>query len=197
MIPDINLMPKLEKGESSSKLAYLLIGILTVLTVGVLIWMFFNAKGDLETATAQRDSLVVTRDSLQAEITSLETANQGSLEESVAFVERVSYPVSPIIDESRSQLPQNTYLRAYEFSETGVKLTVDFETLNSVSAYVSNLESSPFFDDVQVGTVSNFELDPASEESTDAELFTELPRYTVELNLLINRAHVAAGGGNE
>ena len=195
MIPDINLLPKIDKGETSSKLTFILIGILTLVTVLILAWMYTNAKSDLSSVTAEHDALVVTRDTLQAEVASYETMIQGTLEESIDFVERVSYPVTPVVDETQELLPQNTYLRSYEFSETGGLVEVDFETLNSIASYVSNLENSLLFEDIQVGTINNFELNPSGEEKNEEEQFTEVPRYTVEINFVINRAQVAAGGG--
>ena len=153
MIPDINLMPKIEKGETSSKALYLLLSILTIVTIGALMWMYFHTNNELTTLTSEQDTLVKTRDALQLEIASYETLNQGSLEESIAFVERVSYPVTPIIDETRGLLTDNAYLRSYEFSETGTVIAVDFETLNAISSYVSKLERSPYFDDVQVRVI--------------------------------------------
>lgn len=194
MIPDINLMPKIEKGEANLKVAYILVGILSLLTVGLLAWMFFSAKGEISSAAAQRDALTVTRDKLQAEVSSYQSMNQGSLEESVAFVERVSYPVTPILIETQNLLPPATYLRTYIFSETGVQVNIDFETLNAISTYVNELEKSLFFNDVQVGTISNFEVNPVDEEQKEEAPFDEVPRYSVEINLIINHAHVAAGG---
>lgn len=35
MIPDINLLPKIEKGAASLKLAFILVGILSILTIGL------------------------------------------------------------------------------------------------------------------------------------------------------------------
>lgn len=194
MIPDINLMPKIEKGEANLKVAYILVGILSLLTVGLLAWMFFSAKDEISSAAGQRDALTVTRDKLQAEVSSYQSMNQGSLEESVAFVERVSYPVTPILIETQNLLPPATYLRTYIFSETGVQVNVDFETLNAISTYVSELEKSLFFNDVQVGTISNFEVNPVDEEQKEEAPFDEVPRYSVEINLIINPVHVAAGG---
>lgn len=194
MIPDINLMPKIEKGEANLKVAYILVGILSLLTVGLLAWIFFSAKGEISSAAAQRDALTVTRDKLQAEVSSYQSMNQGSLEESVAFVERVSYPVTPILIETQNLLPPATYLRTYIFSETGVQVNIDFETLNAISTYVNELEKSLFFNDVQVGTISNFEVNPVDEEQKEEAPFDEVPRYSVEINLIINHAHVAAGG---
>lgn len=194
MIPDINLLPKIEKGATSFKLAFILVGILSILTIGLLAITYFSAKSEIASAIPERDSLLLTRDTLNAEVTSSQTGSQGSLEESVAFVERVSYPVSPIIVETRNLLPTDTYLRSYAFSETGVQVAVDFETLNAISSYVSQLEKSPYFSDVQVGTIQNFELNPTGEEVNDTQQFTEVPRYSVEIFLVIDQLHVAAGG---
>lgn len=194
MIPDINLLPKIEKGATSLKLAFILVGILSILTLSLLAITYFSAKSEIASAVPERDSLLLTRDTLNAELASLQTGTQGSLEESVAFVERVSYPVSPIIIETRNLLPTDTYLRSYAFSETGVQIAVDFETLNAISSYVSQLGKSPYFDDVQVGTIQNFELNPTDEEIYDTQQFTEVPRYSVEIFLVINQLYVAAGG---
>jgi hypothetical protein len=194
MIPDINLMPKLEKSESSSKRMFLLIGILTVLTLLILSWLYFSAKSELDSFTSDRDALQLELEGLNVEGASYEISNQGSLEESVAFVERVSYAVTPIVDETKGLLPQNTYLRSYVFSENALQVQVDFETLNSISSYVSSLEKSLFFDDVQVGVISNFELDPNGQNVSDRVSFDEIPRYSVEFNLIYNQAYVATGG---
>lgn len=194
MIPNINLMPKIEKGEASLNIAFYVVGIVSLITLGLLIWTFFSAKSEIASTTPERDSLLAARDGLQAELTSYQTLSQGSLEESVAFVERVSYPVSPIIIETRNLLPEDTYLRSYAFSELGVQVVVDFETLNAVSNYVSELQKSPYFSDVQVGTISNFDINPAGEETNEALLFEEVPRYNVEIMLVIDKLYVVAGG---
>jgi len=194
MIPNINLMPKIERGEASLNIAFYVVGIVSLITLGLLIWTFFSAKSEIASTTPERDSLLATRDGLQAELASSQTLSQGSLEESVAFVERVSYPVSPIIIETRNLLPEDTYLRSYAFSELGVQVVVDFETLNAVSNYVSELQKSPYFSDVQVGTISNFDINPAGEETSEALLFEEVPRYNVEIMLVIDQVYVVAGG---
>ncbi len=197
MIPDINLMPKLEKGESNSKVMFLVITVLTVLTLVLFSWIYFNENSDLIRLASERDSLTTTIENLTAEIEAIEAKSQGTLEESVAFVERVSYAVTPIVDAMKELLPQNTYLRAYEFSENAVHVEADFETLYMISSYVSRLEKSPFFDDVQVDAVQDFELDPTGQNESDTVSFDEVPRYSVELSLVFNQAYVAAGGERE
>ena len=197
MIPDINLMPKLEKGESSPKAFYFLLIVLAIVTIGALMWLYSQTNNELTSLTSDRVELLITRDTLQQEVNSYETLNQGSLEESIAFVERVSYPVTPIIDETKGLLIDNAYLRSYEFAESGTMIIVDFETLNAISNYVSMLEKSPYFDDVQVGKIQNFEVNPSEEEKLVEQQFDEVPRYSVELNLMIDPVYVAAGGGNK
>lgn len=196
MIPDINLMPKLEKGESGSKLLYMLLGIVFLLGLAVLIVMWGSASGELSGLTSEQAALQEKQNKLSAELSSMQTMNQGSLEESVAFVELVSYPVSPIIDETQGLLPENTYLREYSFGEASVSIKVDFETLSDISTYVSRLEKSAYFSDSQVGSIDNFELNPSEEGESEEVKFNEVPRYSVDVMLMINETYVATGGGS-
>ena len=119
----------------------------------------------------------------------------GPLEESVTFVERVSYTVSPLIDETQGLLQGNTYLRSYSFSESAVTISVDFETLASIAEYVSALENSSYFTDAQLSNVSNFELSPAgSSEEDESEKFNEVPRYSTNITLQIDQTYLANRG---
>lgn len=194
MIPDINLLPKVDQDEGSSKTFFILIAIITLLLLAVMSWLYFTARADVVKLTTEEQSLQAERDALQAQLTDLQGANQGSLEESVAFVERVSYPVTPLIDETQGLLPDNTYLRNYSFGESTVSFSVDFETLNAVSMYIERLESSAYFLDAQVGSIANFELGPDGEEQDEKQKFTEVPRYAVNVTLMINETYLAAGG---
>ncbi|MEK5078942.1 PilN domain-containing protein [Solibacillus sp. FSL W7-1436] len=196
MIPNINLMPKIEKGPTSLKFAFILVGILSMLTIVILTLLYFGAKEEIVDTTSTRDTLIATRDELHRNVSSLDTQNQGSLQESVTFVERVSYPVTPIINETKDLLPTDTYLRSYEFSTTRVALIVDLETLNAVSIYVSNLKKSPYFNDVKVGTIEAFEIDSMNEEQQEPQ-FADVPRYEIEIELTINEEYIAAGGDEQ
>ena len=197
MIPDINLLPKVAQDEGSSKTFFVLIAIITLLLLAIMSWLYFSARTNVVNLTAEEQSLQVERDALQSQLANLQGTNQGSLEESVSFVERVSYPITPLIDETQGVLPDNTYLRGYSFGESTVSFSVDFETLNSISTYIERLERSDYFLDTQVGSIANFELTPTGEEQDVKQKFTEVPRYTVEVTLMINETHLAAGGVNE
>ena len=158
-------------------------------------WLYFSAKAQITDLTNEEQLLQTERDTLQMELSVSQGATQGSVEESLAFVEHISYPVTPLIDETKGLLPENTYLRDYSFGESTVTFSIDFETLNAVSTYISRLENSPYFLDVQVGTIANFELGTSGEQQDGETRFSEVPRYTVEVTLVINDTHLVAGGG--
>jgi hypothetical protein len=191
MIPDINLLPNREGEEGSSKTIYIMLGIITALLLAVMSWMYFSSRSNVVSLTNQEQSLLAERDMVQTELNTLQGAG-GSVKESLAFIEQISYPVTPLIEETKELLPENTYLRNYTFGESAVMISVDFETLNAVSTYISRLENSLYFLDVQVGAVSNFEIGPEGEKQ---ERFKEVPRYKVEITLAINTAHLTGGGG--
>ena len=194
MIPDINLLPQLEKKSESSKLLYILMGLVTVLALAVFAYMFITSSKDIKNLEAQEQALSSQQTELQAQYDSMQNVNAGSLDESLAFVERVSYPVSPLIDEAQNLLMDNTYFTSYAFSAESVNLTVDFEMLSDVSRYVDALNNSEYFADVQVQSISNKEVNPTSEEQTDAQKFQEIPRYTVMIVLFIDSTYLAIGG---
>lgn len=194
MIPDINLMPNAEQEEGSSKIFFVLLGIIVLLLLAVMSWLYFSARADVVALSNQEQTLQGERDTLQTELSSLQGASQGTAGESLAFIERVSYPVTPLMEETKALLPENTYLREYSFEESAVTFSVDFETLNEVSTYISRLENSPYFLDVQVGKIENFELGTEGEQQDRKVRFSEVPRYTVEVTLAINNTQLATGG---
>ena len=200
MIPDINLLPNIEKRAEGGKLLYVLLSVISVLALSVFVYMFISSLLQIKDLEQEQQTLTTQQTQLQTQLDSIQNMNAGSLEESLAFVERVSYAVSPLIDESKSLLPDNTYLRQYSFSADAVMISADFEMLSDVANYVEELNGSDYFSDVQVTDVTNFELDPAgdsaekSQEQQDREKFQQLPRYTVSISLLIDAMYLANGG---
>ena len=194
MIPNINLLPKVEQDDRNARKFLILVAIVVLLLLFVMSWF---ARKDVVNLTIEQQLLQSERDGLQEELTDLQGLNQGSLEESVDFVERVSYAITPLIDETQGLLPDNTYLRSYSFGESTVSFSVDFETLNAISMYIERLERSAYFLDVQVGSIANFELAPDGEEQDSKLKFTEVPRYAVDVTLMINETYLATGGVQE
>lgn len=198
MIPNINLLPKLEKERSGPIWLYIVSIVVVAIILALFIMQYFGAKSDLTSLIAQQQELTTERDDLQMQLSVLQGMNQGSLEQSVQYVENVSYPVTPLVNETNNLLPDFSYLRSYVFSEESVVITVDFETMTAISDYLESLLASPFFTDTQLASVSNFEVDPnaKTEEDNDAK-YSQIPRYTTSITLSINKSYLATAGGDE
>ncbi|QEY19253.1 hypothetical protein D0S48_00255 [Psychrobacillus sp. AK 1817] len=193
MVPEINLLPPIERRKSSNLLVIIgaiLVGLLLIF----LCIQYFSLKSDLKSLSSKETEISVERDLLSSEVDVMQTGNQGSLSSSVTFVESVSYPVSPLIDEIQSLLVVNTYLRNYEFNEEGVLLKADFETITEISAFIEKLLNSPYFHDVKVEKLSSFE--PLGEQDTESETidFDAQWRNSVILYLEIENVYLREGG---
>lgn len=192
MIPDINLIPShYEKEESGSKTFYILLTAIFVFVLLIFLWMYFSARSDIKALESEESTLIQQRDNLQTELNVLKDANAGSLEQSVQFVESVSYPVSPIIDELQKLQPEHARFREYSFSEENVTIRFDIETLNEVAQFVSRLNSSPYFTDIQVSKVEHNLFQTDSEGNMN---FNEVPRQATEIVLFIDKIYLATGG---
>lgn len=190
MIPDINLLPKVEKRTTNSKVLWLgvLIAGLMFIVFGV---YYFSLKGELQSLDSQQQTLSNEVDSYNKQIANFQKESQGSFDQSVKYVESVSYPVTPIINSIESHLESYEKLTNITYGESGVTITADFETLHGVSTYVQNLLTDKLFTDVQVSSVTSFE--PDKKEYQNATASDQLvPRYTATIQLTINQANLLA-----
>lgn len=189
MVPEINLLPKMESKKSNN-----LIVILSIVIAGLLLvflsFQFFSLKKDVNNLTTVETQIIAERDVLSAQVSSSNTEDKGSLSTSVTFVESVSYPVSPLIEEIYSLLLLNTYLRNYEFEESEIIIIADFETMNDISIYVEKLLNSEYFTDVQVQEITNFDPPGSTEERTTTD-FDIQSRYSATINLTIDQSFLS------
>jgi len=195
MIPNINLLPKLEKEKSIPSWLIAVLIALVAIVLAFFIFQYFTAKSEITKWTAEQQVLTAKRDGLKKQLTGLQSTTQGSLNQSVKYVENVSYAVTPLMKETKNLLPEFSYLRSYKFSEENVVMTVDFETMSSVSSYIEALLVSPYFTDIQLGKVSNFEVGPDNKSETDKKVnqFTDVPRYTADITLVFDKEYLAGG----
>lgn len=194
MVPDINLLPQLEKRTTSPKLFYSLVIVIVGLIVAYLLFLFFTSKSELSRLTAEEQALTTQLDQLQQELDARQNVDQGSLEDSVTFIQSVSYPVTPLIGETKTLLPTQSYLRSYVFGENSVNIEVDFETMTDISKYVERLLMSSYFTDAQINTVSNFEIELGEQRVlTPQQKFKEVPRYSVSITATIDFMYLAGG----
>nr|WP_106784526.1 hypothetical protein [Lysinibacillus timonensis] len=190
MIPDINLIPKLEKEQSTSRVVYIILGVIVVVALGILAWQYMSANNQIASLQSQQTTLQQQRDLLQADLTNLNSVNVTSIEETVEYIDLVSYPVLPLIMEIEGLQPNNSYLRQYSFGVDSISITMDFETLSDVSDFVSRISNSEFFVDGQLTNVSQFTL---GEGETEGD-FNVIPRHTANLTLMIDELYLAMGG---
>lgn len=194
MVPEINLLPDLEKKHSIPTLIYVVFIVLIGMIVGYMIFLFFQAKSELTKLSAQEVELSSQHEQLQTELDVKRNVNEGSLEQSVQFVEKVSYPVTPLMDETQVLLPEQTYLRDYVFGEKNVEVTADFETMSAISSFLEKLKASRYFNDIQVDTISNFDVSIGNQEEESAKnKFKEVPRYSATITLGIDFKFLAGG----
>lgn len=198
MIPDINLLPKREKKSSTLKIVIILAVSIVLIAAIVATVIFKVTKSEIEAASLEQQRLQAQLTQYQAthEVLVAES-NRNTLQGAVTFIESVSYAVSPIIDTTEKHLLPHSYLRNYAFAETQVTITVDFESIKDASDYVAALIKDAYFKDVQLTSVTNFEVDPTGTEQTDQVLFKEIPRYTANITMEINQSYLAGGGENE
>lgn len=196
MVPEINLLPNLEKKKDTPMILYAVLILMTAVVLAYMIFLFFDAKSEITTLSKQEQELTTQRNALQQEFETKNNVNAGSLAQSVQFVENVSYPVTPLINETLVYLPGYTFLRGYTFGEDNVTVTIDFETMNAISTYVEKLGTSDYFRDIQVDTIDNFNvaLGEQSDDKTLEDQLKEIPRYSVTIRLYIDYAYLVRGG---
>ncbi|KGR79642.1 PilN domain-containing protein [Ureibacillus manganicus] len=193
MIPDINLIPKLEREQTTSKLVYIILGALTLVALAFFAWQYFSANSSITALQAEQANLQLQRDQLLAKQTELTNTQTNSIDEIIEYVEIISYPVLPLIQEIETLQPNNAYLRSYSFGVDTVSISVDFETLNDVSQYISRLTNSEFFIDAQISNISQFDLGNPTDDDTE-ETFNVIPRHTTSITLIIDELYLATGG---
>lgn len=193
MATEINLLPKYDRRKSSIFVLSIVLGALLAIFFVFLLMQYINTKSELEVLTTKDNQLLATKTEKELGLNNLQGVNTDSFAASVDFVESVSYPVTPLLDELESHLNGNSYLTSYSFSESSVSITADFETLSDVATYVESLTKSAYFYDVQVNNVSKFNVEASETEGNLDENFSVIPRHSVQFDLLINDAYL---GGN-
>lgn len=192
MIPDINLLPKVEK--RASKNSTWLLAIIIVVLFSIIFGIYYaSLRSDVKALDAQQQALSNEINAYQKQIDRFQKESQGSFDQSVKYVESVSYPVTPIIDSIESHLQSYEKLTDLTYGEAGVTITADFETLHGVSTYVQNLLTDPLYTDVQVTSITSFEPDKKEyQEATPNDRL--VPRYTATIQLTVNQVKLLAEG---
>ncbi|AOV07601.1 PilN domain-containing protein [Sporosarcina ureilytica] len=190
MVPDINLLPKRERQSASVKWLFIAIAVIFCAFLLFLLYRSITLSSQLTGLKSEQQSLEIEKETLLEKLSVIDDKEAFDLETAVEFVERVSYPVSPLIIEINKGLDEDAYLREYAFTETAVQLRVDFETMPEVVSYVDYLSRSNFFEDVFVNEMTAF--DPVNEE--DKSQFNVVDRFANSFELPIRLQYLRADG---
>lgn len=196
MVPEINLLPKTNRKSAESKWVTLILALVFMLLLLFLAVQYVTLTNSLKTLEAEQQILATEKTDLETTLASLHEPQGVDLEESVAFVERVSYPVSPLIMEINHYLDDDAYLRDYSFSEENVQFAVDFETMSEVVSYIEYLTGSLYFEDTFVHQIEAFNPIPLGEED-EVSVFDNVDRYSNSFEVLIDLDYLRAGGAEK
>lgn len=189
---EINLLPERERKKSN---IILIFAISFILFITILLWFFIQyitLTRDIETLSSDESYSLEEQADLTTNLEAVKTSSEGDLKASVSFAENISYPVSPLLIEVNSLLEKHIYLRKYEFLEQRITLTLDVETMSTISRLVTNLSASEYFNDIKVQSVTSFDIDSSTEENK--VYFEIIPRYSAELTLEIDSVYLKNGG---
>lgn len=195
MIPDINLLPSRDRRNNRSSSIFIILIIIWVLLLALLLFQYFQAKSDYSLLNSKVESLTLEKTALETQISNSQSTHPAlSLGEAVGYVEKLTAPTSKIIEELLVLLPQHSYISSYSFTDGEVSIQTQFERLDSVASYVTNLESSNLISDVKVNTISTFTLD---QEQVIEDQFDEVPRYDVSFSIVVNMPSLLVETGGE
>ena len=193
MVPDINLLPSSDKKSSGNRLLSAILLIIFGLLVVFLIVNYFSLSKSITNLQAEQQVLQDQKLELESSVLSLDQPEQLDLSTTVQFVESVAYRMSPLLIEINNYIPDNTYLRAYSFSENEITFSIDFETMADVVTYVGDLTTSSYFADVKVEQISAFEPS-ANDEEEKTDSFDEVERLSNTFTVIIDPAYIRTGG---
>ncbi|GGA82077.1 PilN domain-containing protein [Ornithinibacillus halotolerans] len=197
MLPEINLLPKIERQSSVQYIVFLVGLILFIVLSSALIYFYLHTKNNLEEVNQNISQLEQEKTLLETRLANLDNNDDTNAYKNAArFVEYQIIPTSSFIDELLVLLPETGYLSNYTYSYQGVQLETQFENMTEIAAYVEELNGSELIDDVQVNQINTFELENSSEDEED--MYSVIPRYTVSLSIKVNDRKLVQGAeGNE
>lgn len=182
-LPDINLLPKIERESYTKNLIILILIALIIISYILIGFYYFYTKKQLETLNENYSNL---NEEVHLKTTELEQLQSGSslLEQAISFVENFQIPTSIFITELDNLLPDNSYLSEYQYNNGSTNITVNFESLDKVAQYTTSLTNSNYIVDTKVDQVETFSLGESNEVE---EQFDTIPRYRTNFTLITDK----------
>jgi len=191
MVPEINLLPQMERKSGGSKWGALLVLIAFIAIVGVLAFQYFSLTSSVKTLQADQQALLAEKTKVEEKIATLEQPEKMDLGTMVGVLERITYPVSPLLEEMNVYRGDNVYLREFILKDNEIEFVMDFETMPETATYVGDLVGSAYFADVKVDEIETFV--PVVGERT-FESFDVIDRFANRFIVTIDPTYLRTGG---
>src|SRR5690625_1283170 len=180
-LPDVNLLPKYERQRSGGMIIFIAFIIFIFIAYILLGTYYFTTKNKMATIDTTHEQLVEEKETLETQVEQLEAEGSPSLDQMIDFVENHNIPTSSFITELDYFLPDHSYLSEYEYGSQEAKVSIHFETLDTVANYTTKLTMSDYIIDTKVDVVETFMLEE------DKQDFDTIPRYDADFILQINQ----------
>ncbi|MBS3682030.1 PilN domain-containing protein [Ornithinibacillus massiliensis] len=188
MLPEVDLLPKIERQNSAVYILFVSGLLLFLLLLLVFIYSFFTTKHALGEVEQNLAEVNEEKTVLLERITSLKESNdKDTYGQVMAYTEHQIIPTSRFIDEIIALLPESGYLSSYTYNYQSVTIETQLETMSDVAAYFSELNASPFITDVKVNQMNTFDIN-SNQDRTD--MYEVIPRYTVNYTIDVDQRYM-------
>jgi hypothetical protein len=191
MVPEINLLPQMERRTAGNKWGALVVGVAFIVIVLFLAFHYFSLSKSVKTLQADQQALLADKATIEAKIATLEQPEQMDLATIVGVLETITYPVSPLLEEMNHYRGEDVYLREFILTENEIEFVMDFETMPETATYVGDLTGSVYFADIKVEEVVT--LVPVEEDRT-VESFDVVDRFANRFTVTIDPTFLRTGG---
>ena len=191
MVPEINLLPKMERRTTGNKWGILLVVLAFIAIVGVLAFQYFSLSNSVKALQADQQALLAEKTAVEEKIVTLEQPEKMDLGTMVGVLERITYPVSPLLEEINVYRGDNVYLREFILKDNEVEFVMDFETMPEAATYVGDVVGSEYFIDIKVDEI--FTFGPVEEDET-IEAFDVVSRLGNRFTVTIDPTYLRTGG---
>lgn len=191
MVPEINLLPQMERRTAGNKWGILLVVLAFIVVVGVLAFQYFSLTNSVKILQADQQALLAEKTAVEEKIVTLEQPGKMDLGTMVGVLERITYLVSPLLEEINVYRGDNVYLREFILKDNEVEFVMDFETMPEAATYVGDVVGSEYFTDIKVDEI--FTFDPVEEDET-IEAFDVVSRFGNRFTVTIDPTYLRTGG---
>lgn len=192
-IPKINLLPSFKIKKNKRSLLWLVAVLVVVAIVSFALWNTSIAR-KIDTLAVENITKQQAVDRANEQIANYTVEKGQSLEKSVEIIDKLSYPVTPIIEAVNKGLKYYEYKTNLHFTEKNLSLTVQYETFSDIANYIEVLQANELFVDIKVTTIDN-----ATPNKIDYNnpIDDPLLRHTAVVDLTLNLSLLQEAKNNE